>query len=105
MRRPRSIRRTCGGRAHESLSGPCRYVRSNCDQGRHNESYREAARLLGPAGAMRDRTGEARFKVYDSAFESAVGVLRGALGDDEFDETWAEGAALSTEEAIAYAQR
>ena len=54
---------------------------------------------------MRDRTGEARFKVYDSAFESAVGVLRGALGDDEFDETWAEGAALSTEEAIAYAQR
>ena len=71
----------------------------------HNESYREAARLLGTAGAMRDRTGEARFKVYDAAFESAVGVLRGALGDDEFDAAWAEGAALSTEEAIAYAQR
>ena len=71
----------------------------------HNESYREAARLLGTAGAMRGRTGEARFKVYDAAFESAVGVLRGALGDDEFDAAWAEGAALSTEEAIAYAQR
>ena len=71
----------------------------------HNESYREAARLLGTAGAMRGRTGEARFKVYDAAFESAVGVLRGALGDDQFDAAWAEGAALSTEEAIAYAQR
>jgi predicted ATPase/class 3 adenylate cyclase/DNA-binding CsgD family transcriptional regulator len=70
-----------------------------------SESYREAARLLGAAEAMRDRTGEVRFKVYDAAFESAVGVLRGALGDDEFDAGWAEGAALSSEEAIAYAQR
>jgi DNA-binding CsgD family transcriptional regulator len=70
-----------------------------------SESYREAARLLGTAGAMRDRTGEVRFKVYDAAFESAVGVLRGALCDDEFDAAWAEGAALSIEEAIAYAQR
>ena len=71
----------------------------------HNESHHEAARLLGTAGAMRDRTGEVRFKVYDAAFESTLGVLRGALGDDEFDAAWAEGAALSTEEAIAYAQR
>ena len=31
--------------------------------------------------------------------------LRAALGDNDFDEAWAEGAALSTEEAIAYAQR
>jgi DNA-binding NarL/FixJ family response regulator len=27
------------------------------------------------------------------------------LGDSDFDAAWAEGAALSTEEAIAYAQR
>jgi DNA-binding CsgD family transcriptional regulator len=60
---------------------------------------------MGTAESLRHRTGEARFKVYDAAFESAVGVLRGALGDDEFDEAWAEGAALSIEEAIAYAQR
>ena len=31
--------------------------------------------------------------------------MRAALGDHDFDEAWAEGAALSTEEAIAYAQR
>ena len=70
-----------------------------------SESYREAARLMGTAESLRHRTGEARFKVYDAAFESAVGVVRGALGDYEFDAAWAEGAALSTEEAIAYAQR
>ena len=27
------------------------------------------------------------------------------MGEDDFDSAWAEGAALSTEEAIAYAQR
>jgi len=27
------------------------------------------------------------------------------MGDNDFDSAWAEGAALSTEEAIAYAQR
>ena len=31
--------------------------------------------------------------------------MREALGQDAFDAAWAEGAALSTEEAIAYAQR
>jgi hypothetical protein len=31
--------------------------------------------------------------------------VRDALRDQDFDSAWAEGAALSTEEAIAYAQR
>ena len=31
--------------------------------------------------------------------------MREALGNNDFDAAWAEGAALSTEEAIAYAQR
>src|SRR5271156_5849790 len=43
--------------------------------------------------------------VYDSGYESSVAAVRNALGDSEFDVGWAEGAALSTEEAIAYAQR
>ncbi len=32
-------------------------------------------------------------------------ALREAMGDEDFDRAWAEGAALSTDEAIAYAQR
>ena len=67
------------------------------------ESHREAARLLGAANAIRDRTGEVRFRVYDAAVHSVV-ALRDAMGDD-FDAAWAEGAALTVEEAIAYAQR
>ena len=34
-----------------------------------------------------------------------MATLRDAIGDDEFDDAWAEGSALSTDEAIAYAQR
>ena len=32
-------------------------------------------------------------------------AIRNAIGDNDFDTAWAEGAALSTDEAIAYAQR
>ena len=69
------------------------------------ESYPEATRLLGAAEAMRRRTGEVRFKVYDADFETTVAVLRKAMSEEDFESAWAEGAALSTEEAIAYAQR
>jgi predicted ATPase/class 3 adenylate cyclase/DNA-binding CsgD family transcriptional regulator len=67
--------------------------------------YAEAARFFGAASAFRQRTGVVRFKVYDAGYETSVAGLRTALGKDDFDGAWAEGAALSTEEAIAYAQR
>ena len=68
-------------------------------------SHREAARLFGAAAAIRQRIGAVRFKVWDADYEASVGVLRDALGDSEFEAAWAEGASMSTEEAIAYAQR
>jgi DNA-binding CsgD family transcriptional regulator len=37
--------------------------------------------------------------------DTAVTELREHLGQKDFDAGWAEGAALSTDEAIAYAQR
>jgi DNA-binding CsgD family transcriptional regulator len=68
-------------------------------------SHREAARLLGAAEASRRRMGAVRFKVWDAAYKASVVALRDAMGEKDFDSAWAEGAALSTEEAIAYAQR
>ncbi len=68
-------------------------------------SCREAARLFGAAHAIRQRIGEVRFKIYDADYEVSVASLRDAMGEKDFDAAWAEGAALSTEEAIAYAQR
>ena len=64
-----------------------------------------AARLLGAADAIRQRIGFARYPMYQLANDAAATAVREALGQSDFDAAWAEGAALSTEEAIAYAQR
>ena len=68
-------------------------------------SHREAVRLFGAANAIRQSIGEVRFKIYDAGYEASVAALRNAMGANDFESTWAEGAALSAEEAIAYAQR
>jgi hypothetical protein len=69
------------------------------------DSHQEAARLCGAAAAIRRRIESVRFKIYDADYEASIAALRDALGDNEFEAAWAEGAALSTEEAIASAQR
>jgi predicted ATPase/class 3 adenylate cyclase/DNA-binding CsgD family transcriptional regulator len=68
-------------------------------------NHRDAARFAGAADAMRERTGAVRFKIYDADHEATVVALRDALDNNDFDAAWAEGANMSTTEAIAYAQR
>jgi DNA-binding CsgD family transcriptional regulator len=105
------------------------------DVARHADRRREAVRLYSAADAARLRMGMVRFKVFDAEYEASVAALRKvmdgnrqrigvvrfkiydsdyaasaasvreALGDNDFEAARAEGAALSTEEAIAYAQR
>lgn len=64
-----------------------------------------AARLLGAADQIRQRMAHARYPMYQAQYDAAVALVREALGQKDFDAAWAEGAALSTEEAIGYAQR
>jgi predicted ATPase/DNA-binding CsgD family transcriptional regulator len=68
-------------------------------------SHQEAARLFGAADAIRHRSGHVRFKIFDAVYEASVAALRDAMGEKDFESAWAEGAALSTDEAIAYSQR
>jgi predicted ATPase/class 3 adenylate cyclase/DNA-binding CsgD family transcriptional regulator len=70
-----------------------------------DDSHREAARLFGAAESIRQGMGAVRFKIYDAGYEASVAALRNTMGEQDFDAAWAEGAALSVEEAIAYAQR
>jgi predicted ATPase/class 3 adenylate cyclase/DNA-binding CsgD family transcriptional regulator len=70
-----------------------------------DDSHREATRLFAAAESIRQRIGAVRFKIYDADYQASVAALRDALGENDFDSAWAEGTALSTEEAIAYAQR
>jgi DNA-binding CsgD family transcriptional regulator len=69
------------------------------------DSHQEAARLLGAADAVRQRMGAVRLKVHDAGNDQLATTVRNVLGDTDFEAGWAEGAALSTEQAIAYAQR
>lgn len=100
--------------AHDALTAAAEACAHNCvpdildclaglavEQG----SHREAARLYGAADSMRQRMGARRFKIYDSSYPDSVSLLRNKLGNKEFDQALTEGTALSTEEAIAYAQR
>jgi DNA-binding CsgD family transcriptional regulator len=68
-------------------------------------THREAARLYGAAESIRERMAQVRFKSFDAFFEFSVAALRDGMGEKDFESAWAEGAALSTDEAIAYAQR
>jgi DNA-binding CsgD family transcriptional regulator len=70
-----------------------------------SSGHGDSARLFGAADGIRERTGEVRFPVYQAGYESSVEVVRNSMGDAEFESAWAEGTALSVEEAIAYAQR
>ncbi|OBA81639.1 transcriptional regulator [Mycobacterium sp. 1164966.3] len=67
-------------------------------------THADAARLLGAADAIRRRTNEIRFPLHQDAYENTIEACREELGDD-FPTKWAEGAALSTDDAITYALR
>lgn len=68
-------------------------------------SHRDAVRTYGAAESARKRIGAPRLKVWDHDHQASVSGLREAMGEGDFDAAWAEGAALSIEDAIAYVQR
>lgn len=68
-------------------------------------NFAAAARVLGAADGIRRRTELARFPIYQPDYDATLRTVQVALGQDDFGSAWEEGAALSTEQAIAYAQR
>jgi DNA-binding CsgD family transcriptional regulator len=68
-------------------------------------SHREGARLFGAADGIRGRTGEVRFQIYQAGYQDSVAATRNSMDEGDFEAAWAEGAAMSNEEAFAYAQR
>jgi predicted ATPase/class 3 adenylate cyclase/DNA-binding CsgD family transcriptional regulator len=68
-------------------------------------NHEQAARLFGAADAIRQQIGVVRFPIYQAGYDAAIASSRDALGEKTFDAARAQGAALSVQEAIAYAQR
>ena len=75
------------------------------DIARDAGSLHEAARLYGAADAIRQRIGVVRFMIHEPGYQASVAALREAMGQKEFESAWTEGTGLTTEQAIAYAQR
>ena len=71
------------------------------DQGAHGE----AVRLLGAAAAIRRSAGMVRFAAHEADHSALLDRLRDALPANEFESAWAEGDAMSVEEAIRYGTR
>ncbi|CAA9255370.1 MAG: hypothetical protein AVDCRST_MAG76-2517 [uncultured Acidimicrobiales bacterium] len=64
-----------------------------------------AARLFGAAEAVRDPQGYARSDRDQAGYEVDVATARAGLAPEVFMAKWAEGGALSVDEAVAYALR
>jgi predicted ATPase/DNA-binding CsgD family transcriptional regulator len=69
------------------------------------ESFQEAARLLGAAAAERERLGIVRFPPEPEFWAGVERTAQEALGDDRYDTAFAAGAALGIDEAVAYVRR
>jgi DNA-binding CsgD family transcriptional regulator len=92
-------------RRHRGAAGSPQRVECLAHPAGEVGSHREAVRLFGAAAAVRQRTGEVCFKIHDADDEAAVAAVRDAMDEGDFDRAWAEGAALSVDEPVAYAQR
>ena len=64
-----------------------------------------AARLWGAAEPLRERLGLAlsRFELVDFGYERNLAAVRSALSESTFEAAWAEGRAMSPEQAFEYA--
>jgi hypothetical protein len=62
-----------------------------------------AARLLGAAAEMRAVTGHPPIVGSQAIHERNAAAIRAQLGEDGFAAAWAEGRAMTLEQAIAYA--
>ncbi|MEO7803040.1 MAG: LuxR C-terminal-related transcriptional regulator [Actinomycetota bacterium] len=69
------------------------------------DSSHEAARLMGSADAFRTAIGFVRYPIERDRYDADIKRARTAIGDDEFEATFNEGAALTVEGAISYARR
>lgn len=69
------------------------------------QSPAEAERILAASSTARSTMGYPPRPVDEPAHRAVVDAARSALGDEEFATVWAEGAALSLDDAVAYVRR
>ena len=68
-----------------------------------DDNHLRAARLFGAAAALREASGTREMSLWRALFDRDIADLQAAMGDLPFTTAWAEGRAMSHEEAVAYA--
>lgn len=63
----------------------------------------QAIKVLGSASLIRDQISAPVLTYAAKKYDSHISALRSALGDEAFEKYWAQGRAMSMDEAIAYA--
>jgi predicted ATPase/DNA-binding CsgD family transcriptional regulator len=61
-----------------------------------------AARLFGAAEALREAVGAFVLPLYRAEYDRGVAAARTGLGEEAFEEAWAEGRAMTPEQAVEY---
>jgi predicted ATPase/class 3 adenylate cyclase/DNA-binding CsgD family transcriptional regulator len=84
----------------EHRPGVCDTLEAIAGIAASHESCAEAARLFGAAQTLRDQIGYVRWPVRQVRYDEDVALLSG-----DFVEAWAEGAAMSIEDVVAYTAR
>jgi ATP/maltotriose-dependent transcriptional regulator MalT len=69
------------------------------------DSYEEAARLLAASDAGREALAYPRPPVDLAPYQDLVKAIRAHLDSDDYDSVWAQGSALTLEDAAAYVRR
>ncbi len=70
-----------------------------------HESFAEATRLLGAAAALRRALGLTRWPTDQAGYQALVTRVHEVLDDSAFEIAWAEGEALTADQAVAYVSR
>jgi tetratricopeptide (TPR) repeat protein len=65
--------------------------------------YARAARLAGAAARLFDESGVLTSRAQETGIRERLEVAREAIGPDAYDASWAEGWAITLEQAVAYA--
>jgi non-specific serine/threonine protein kinase len=92
--------------ALEAITETSRILESFADLALTKRVPQRAATILGAAAYLRERELiEAHFSTDEQAYyQRLVSAARTALADDAFDKAWAEGRAMSLDEAVRYAR-
>jgi hypothetical protein len=77
--------------------------RQPADSAQRIATTRRAVQLLGAAEALREASSCPLFQVQRKEFDRAIPVARAVLGEATFMHAWADGRAMSLEQAMAYA--